>query len=83
MFWFTIEFGVVHEDDELRSYGAGLLSSFGEIEVFRDAEIRTWDTDDMESHDYDITQFQPVLYCAGDFATTAERLLDYFERFER
>ena len=40
VFWFTLEFGVIREDGELRAYGAGLLSSFGEIEEFRGADIR-------------------------------------------
>jgi phenylalanine-4-hydroxylase len=81
VFWFTMEFGVVREDGELRAYGAGLLSSFGEIEAFRDAEVRGWDPDEMASRDYDITHFQPVLYCAGDFATTAQLALDFFRSF--
>ena len=34
VFWFTLEFGVVWEHGELRTYGAGLLSSYGEIEAF-------------------------------------------------
>ena len=38
VFWFTLEFGVAWEDGELRAYGAGLLSCYGEIETFRDAE---------------------------------------------
>ena len=43
VFWFTFEFGVAWEQRELRTYGAGILSSFGELDAFRSAEIRPFD----------------------------------------
>jgi phenylalanine-4-hydroxylase len=81
VFWFTLEFGVVWEHGELRTYGAGLLSSFGEIDAFRDAEIRPWDLREMGTHDYDITQYQPVLYAAPSFEFVVNELGDFFRSF--
>jgi phenylalanine-4-hydroxylase len=64
VFWFTIEFGLLHEDGRLRAYGAGLLSSYGEIEEFGHADVRPLDFRVMASTDYDITHYQPVLFAA-------------------
>ena len=50
VFWFSLEFGVLWEGDELRTYGAGLLSSYGEIQCFRDAEVRDLDLVAMADH---------------------------------
>ena len=83
VFWFTMEFGVVHEDGELRAYGAGLLSSFGEIQAFRDAEIRPWDIEAMATTDYDITTYQPVLYAAPSFDRMVAELSAWFGSFGR
>lgn len=64
VFWFSLEFGVVVEDGVLRAYGAGILSSYGEIDEFRGMEHRPIDLVEMGTADYDITQYQPVLYRA-------------------
>jgi phenylalanine-4-hydroxylase len=79
VFWFTLEFGVLREADELRAYGAGLLSSFGEIEVFRDAEIRGWDLEAMATTDYDITVYQPLLFAAPSFDAMVADLGAFFD----
>jgi phenylalanine-4-hydroxylase len=68
VFWFSLEFGVVAEDGELRAYGAGILSSSGEIAQFRAMELRPLDLRAMGTADYDITQYQPVLYRAESVA---------------
>jgi phenylalanine-4-hydroxylase len=73
VFWYSIEFGVVYEGpSDLRAYGAGLLSSFGEIEEFRGAEIRPLRIAEMGVLPYDITKYQPVLFAADGL----EHLLD-------
>ncbi|HEX6569223.1 MAG TPA: phenylalanine 4-monooxygenase [Acidimicrobiales bacterium] len=82
VFWFTLEFGVVREGGELRAYGAGLLSSYGEIELFRDAEVRPWDIVAMGTLDYDITRYQPVLFAAESFERMADDLGTFFAGFD-
>jgi phenylalanine-4-hydroxylase len=73
VYWYTLEFGLVREDGALRTYGAGLLSSFGEMERFAaEAEIRPLDFDDAASRPYDPTKYQPVLYVAPSFPEMVE-----------
>ena len=79
IFWFTMEFGVMREDGELRAYGAGILSSYGEIEEFRHMEIRPLDLAEMGSIAYDITKYQPVLYCADSMGELEEVVGGFFE----
>ena len=67
LYWFTIEFGVLREDGSVKAYGTGLLSSAGELEEMRDAELRPLDFEAATNQDYDPTHFQPVLFCADSF----------------
>ncbi|MEV0969531.1 phenylalanine 4-monooxygenase [Microtetraspora glauca] len=67
VFWFTLEFGVMREAGELKAYGAGILSSYGEIEEFRGMDIRPLDIKAMGTTEYDITKYQDVLFEASSF----------------
>ncbi|MDQ4114578.1 MAG: phenylalanine 4-monooxygenase, partial [Actinomycetota bacterium] len=78
VFWFTIEFGVLYEEGELRAYGAGLLSSYGEIEEFREVEVRPIDFAQMATVDYDITHYQPVLFAAESFSHMVDEVGNFF-----
>jgi phenylalanine-4-hydroxylase len=78
VFWFTVEFGVVVEDGELRAYGAGILSSYGEIDEFRHMTLRPLDLVEMGTADYDITHYQPVLYRAESLDEVREVVGGFF-----
>jgi phenylalanine-4-hydroxylase len=78
VFWFSLEFGVVHEDGELRAYGAGILSSYGEIDEFRGMEHRPLDLVEMGTAEYDITHYQPVLYLAESIDEVVEVVGGFF-----
>jgi phenylalanine-4-hydroxylase len=78
VFWFSLEFGTVVEDGELRAYGAGILSSYGEIEEFRSMEHRPLHLVEMGTTDYDITAYQPVLYRAESVAEVVEVVGGFF-----
>jgi len=67
VFWFSLEFGVLREGGQVRSYGAGLLSSYGEIQQVERAELRPLDIARMGVQTYDITHYQPILFCAEGF----------------
>jgi phenylalanine-4-hydroxylase len=82
VFWFTIEFGVLREDGELRAYGAGILSSYGEIEEFRGMEIRPLDFHQMGTIEYDITHYQPILFGAESFGHMIDSVGLFFGTFD-
>jgi phenylalanine-4-hydroxylase len=82
VFWFTIEFGVLYEEGELRAYGAGILSSYGEIEEFRGMEIRPIDFHEMGTIEYDITKYQPILFGAESFDHMIDSVGSFFAGFD-
>ncbi len=82
VFWFTLEFGVVRQRGALRAYGAGLLSSFGELDEFRRAELRPWDVVSMGTQPYDITHYQPVLFEASSFDRMVDELGAFFASYD-
>ena len=77
VYWFTIEFGVLREDGQVKAYGTGLLSSAGELEEMHSADLRPLDLEAASRQEYDPTHFQPVLFCAESFDEMYEALRDY------
>jgi phenylalanine-4-hydroxylase len=83
IYWFTIEFGVVREEGELKAYGTGLLSSAAELEAMHEAALRPLDLETISHQEYDPTRFQPILFCANSFDEMSQMLRDYLIRWPR
>jgi phenylalanine-4-hydroxylase len=77
VYWFTIEFGVLREGGAVKAYGAGLLSSAGELGAMRGADLRHSDLEAASRTDYDPTRYQPALFCADSFRELRVRLRDF------
>lgn len=79
VFWFSIEFGVIAEDGVTKAYGAGILSSYGEMDEFRKMDIRPLDLRVMGTLNYDITAYQPVLFRADSLEHLEDVVGGFFE----
>jgi phenylalanine-4-hydroxylase len=76
VYWFTVEFGVAQEDGQPKAYGAGLLSSFGELGDFaKNAELRGFDIEEIGATSYDPTQYQKILFMAPSFEAACTKLM--------
>lgn len=65
VYWWTMEFGALVEDGEVKAFGSGLLSSCGEIARFAtEAELLSFDVERMAATDYDPTDYQPAVFLA-------------------
>jgi len=77
LYWFTVEFGLCRQNGDLKAYGAGLLSSFGELQYSiesKDCERRPFDPEKACVQEYPITKFQPVYFVANSFDDAKEKL---------
>ena len=84
VYWYTLEFGVAKEGEQLKAYGAGLLSSFGELERFQThARLVPLDIEAMVSRPYDPTVYQEVLYVAPSFQDAVQTVTRWLDSVAR
>jgi len=81
IYWFTIEFGVLRENGEIKAYGTGLLSSAGEMSEMHKAKLKSFDLEAAGAEKYDPTHFQPALFCADSFDSMYEKLREFLVRW--
>ncbi|CAO2581317.1 Pah [Lemmus lemmus] len=76
IYWFTVEFGLCKEEGSIKAYGAGLLSSFGELQycLSEKPKLLPLDLEKTASQEYSVTEFQPLYYVAESFNDAKEKV---------
>ena len=93
-YWHSVEFGLCRENGENKAYGAGLLSSFGELEYACSPEhpgaekpglpeIKDWDPAVAAVQEFPITTYQPVYFLASSLGDAKQRMREYCEGLQR
>lgn len=87
IYWFTVEFGMCLENGQKKGYGAGVLSSFGEMEWALSDGPKFYPLDWQEvaenHRDFPISSLQPHYFLAESFADAKERITEYSEMIPR
>jgi phenylalanine-4-hydroxylase len=95
-YWFSVEFGLCQEKGVNKAYGAGLLSSFGELEFACDTEhpfaesgldgppeFRQWDPEVASKQEFPITTYQPLYFVADSLIDAKQKMRSYCEDLPR
>ncbi|XP_068452595.1 tryptophan 5-hydroxylase 2 [Clinocottus analis] len=84
-YFFTIEFGLCKQDGQLRAYGAGLLSSIGELRhaLSDQALVRPFDPRTTCTQECLITCFQDVYFVSESFEEAKEKMREFAKSIKR
>ena len=69
LFWFTVEFGLIDENDSVKVYGSGLISSHGDAAnaLGPKCKRRRFSLDAVIEQPFEIDHFQNVLFVVDSF----------------
>ena len=81
--WFSIEFGLIEEEGQVKVFGAGILSSTGEIPFALSSQVthRPFVTDEVIATDYDPSRMQDLLFIIPSFAFLRSEIEALVHRF--
>lgn len=83
--WYSTEFGLIKEDDELKIFGAGLISSSGEIQNIMEGkvEIQPFTIENVIGNEKAVWSFNRVLFWFSSLDAVKRELKRGFEMLQR
>uniref|UniRef100_A0A4W3GFH1 Tryptophan hydroxylase 2 (tryptophan 5-monooxygenase) n=1 Tax=Callorhinchus milii TaxID=7868 RepID=A0A4W3GFH1_CALMI len=84
-YFFTVEFGLCKQDGQLRAYGAGLLSSIGELKhaLSDKAIVKPFDPKTTSTQECLITTFQEAYFVSESFEEAKEKMREFAKSVKR
>ena len=69
VFWYTVEFGLIRQDGEVKVYGSGLISSNGECSnvIHRGCEVRPFDLGEVLRTPVKVDEMHHLLFAIESF----------------
>nr|AGT02805.1 phenylalanine 4-monooxygenase [Angomonas desouzai] len=81
LYWYTVEFGLCEQGGSRRVYGAGILSSAGELQyaLSGKSEYLPFEPKDAAVRSFPITEYQPAYFVAKNFKDAQQKLEEWVE----
>ena len=76
LFWYTVEFGLVRQDGEIKVYGSGVISSHGECSnvIGGGCEVRPFSLNEVLDTPVKVDELQKVLFAIESFDQVYEAI---------
>jgi phenylalanine-4-hydroxylase len=85
LFWYTVEFGLIRQAGEIKAYGSGVISSFGECQnvVNGGCAVHDFQLDEVLETPVKVDELQKVLFAVDSFDQIYEAMHEAEQRVER
>lgn len=81
IYWFTIEFGLIQENGHTKAFGAGLLSSFAELQYAFSGKVKwkEFNLKEIIQTNYDTNRMQEILFVIPSLQVLTEEIKKFIQ----